>query len=90
MLTLFLYRQEIEKYRVSHSLLKKTTTNDRSKPILTKTKVKGTVSIVILYLVIRSEKKNVIFSLRGLSHEIDLAFDDMVGYLGLNRERGYF
>jgi hypothetical protein len=72
---------------VSHSLLKKTTTNDRSKPILTKTKVKGTVSIVILYLVIRSEK---ILTLRGLSHEIDLAFDDMVGYLGLNRRRGYF
>jgi len=33
--------KEIEKFRCSHGLLKKTVCSDRSKPILTKTKVKG-------------------------------------------------
>ena len=39
--------KEIEKYRCSAGLLKKTVTNDRSKPILSKSKVKGVVSIVL-------------------------------------------
>jgi hypothetical protein len=29
-------------------------------------------------------------SLKGLPHEMDLAFDDMYGYLGLNRDRVIF
>jgi hypothetical protein len=30
------------------------------------------------------------FGLKGLSHEMDLAFDDMYGFSGLNRGRGHF
>ena len=37
--------KEIGQYRGSTGLLKKTVTNDRSKPILSKSKVKGVVSI---------------------------------------------
>ena len=36
--------QEIEKYRCKAGMLKKTVTNDRSKPMLSKSKVKGVVS----------------------------------------------
>ena len=49
--------QEIEKFRCSHGLLNRVQCDDRSRPILTKTKVKDNVSIAIFQYRIRQFDK---------------------------------